>query len=195
MRDGARRCTATSKRTGKPCRFNVFRREDGTYTTTCHYHSGRHQLRAPGDPQNGGTPPTSFTYSRIVPEEFRAIYDAAHRELGKLDHEVALARTNLYRFQQRHEEQQKGGVPTSVSGGGTSVSVRTYEQIVGDYLDRIGRLEERRARVLATLQQLDDPPPPPTPPAGSGGGLDENDPDVVDDARARLRRKLLPDGD
>jgi hypothetical protein len=172
----------------------VYKREDGTYTDTCRFHSGGHQLRPPGDPQNGGAKPTSFTYVRVVPEEFHGIYEAGRRELDRIDHEIALARTNLYRLQQRYEDQQKGGVPTSVSGGGASVSVRPYAELVAEHTDRITRYVERRARILAILQGLDDPPPPPAP-TGGGGGVDPTDPEVVEDARRRVREKLLRDGD
>lgn len=194
MRDDARKCIAKSRRSGKRCRFNVYRKPDGTYTSTCRFHGGGHQLREPGDDRNGGRPPESFSYVRTIPEEFRHVYDAAHQQLGKLEHELALTRTNLYRFQQKHSDQEKGGIPSSVSGGGQSVSIRSYADIVGEYLDRIARMEERRARILQTLQNLDDPPPPP----GTlrlVGGDEPEDPAIADDARQLLREKLLRDGD
>lgn len=157
-------------------------------------HSGGHELLPPGDPARGGRPPETFSYVATVPEQFQPVYHAAREQLGKLEHELALARTNLYRYQQRFEEQQKGGIPTSVSGGGASVSIRPYADVVGEYLDRIARLEERRARILKTLQELDDPPLPPgfTQPLVATDGADE---DVTDNARQRLREKLLRDGD
>jgi len=185
----APRCTARSKRSGKQCRKHGLHRPDGSRTQHCRNHGGVNERLPKGDPGRGGRPPTSFTYVEIIPEDVRPIYELARKELGKLEHEISLARTNLYRFQRRHEEQQKGGIPTSVSSGGTGVSVRPYADIVGEYLDRIARLEERRARI----QRLDDPTPT-APRGGSGAGPMDDDPKAAAaDARARLQAALLRD--
>lgn len=183
-------CAARSKSKRRGCRCFCLAHPDGGYTKHCKFHGGKQEQAAPGDPIRGGRPPENFSYVQTVPEEFRHVYEAAHQQLGKLDHEIALARTNQYRFQQKHSDQEKGGIPSSVSGGGQSVSIRSYADIVGEYLDRIARMEERRARILATLQQLDDPPGPVRLILG-----EEPDAAITDDARQRLRDKLLRDDD
>lgn len=187
----ARKCGAKSKRSGRPCRGNCLRLPDGGHTKHCRMHSGKNERADPGDPMRGGRPPETFSYVRTVPEEFRAVYESAHQQLGKLEHELALTRTNLYRFQQKYSDQEKGGIPSSVSGGGQSVSIRSYADIVGEYLDRIARMEERRARILVQLQSLDTPPEAIRLVLDDGKG----DQEITDDARQRLREKLLRDGD
>lgn len=149
MRDDARKCTATSKRTGKRCRFNVYKRPDGSYTTTCRYHSGGHQLREPGDVRNGGAPPKTFRYStHMRSQEDRDLYESARSAIGSLDEELCLARANLERFRRRCEEQSKSGIPISVADGGKSVTVRPYAEIESWYLDLIRKLEESRKKLL-----------------------------------------------
>lgn len=141
-------------------------------------HGGKNQAAEPGDPIRGGRPPFTFEYSEVLDEEAARIYHAAASKLGKLDGEIALARTNLYRFQRAHGEQFKGGIPTSVGGNGGSVTVLPYATMVGQYLDRIGKLEEQRARILA---------------ANAGGG-NPLSPLVQGDALQRMAALVLSPG-
>lgn len=113
-------------------------------------HGGKNQLLPPGDPGRGGRPPTTFRYSQVIRVEDRELYDAVSSLIGKLDEEIALARTNLVRFQRANDESFKGGIPVSVGSAGGSVTVRPYADVVQEYLDLIGKLEERRARIAAT---------------------------------------------
>jgi hypothetical protein len=161
----APQCTAKSKRSGERCKKQGLARADGTYTSNCRMHGGTRQRAEPGDPTRLGRPPETFSYVSTVPEEFRSVYGAAQGELGKLEHELALARTNLYRFQQKARDQEHGGIPTSitsVASGGKHISLRTYADIVGEYLDRIARMEYRRARILEAV-----------------GGSESNDSDLL----------------
>lgn len=147
----APRCAARSKRSGRPCGKLGLRRLDGTFTSNCRFHGGVQQLAEPGDPIRGGRPVQSGFYSAVLREEQKPIYLLAMQELGKLDQELALARTNLYYYQKRVGEQEKGGIPSSVSAGGQSVSIKSYADIVADYLNLISRMETRRARILEAI--------------------------------------------
>lgn len=141
--DGKRRCPAKNRR-GEPCRKSPRRG-----AVHCHNHGGANEVLPPGDPGRGGRPATTFRYSRVFrSDEDREIYELARQELGKLDEEIALARTNLVRYQRAMEDSGKGGIPVSVGGAGGSLTVRPYADVVQDYLDLIGKLEERRARIL-----------------------------------------------
>lgn len=156
MRD-ARRCPARSKRSGRPCEGFGLRRPDGTRTVHCYQHGGKQELLPPGDPERGGRPPTTFRYAHALrSEEDRALYEASAKLLGNLEEEIKLARTNLFRFQRTVEESAKGGLPVSVAGGGGSVTVKPYAQVVQEYLDLIGRLESRRAALLQQAKPVDD---------------------------------------
>jgi len=158
----APRCTGKSTRSGERCKKLGLKRPDGSFTRCCRRHGGVQQRADPGDPIRGGRPPETFSYVGTVPPALQPIYEAAKGELGKLDHELALARTNLFRYQQKVSEQEKGGIPSSVSAGGQSVSIRSYADIVGEYLDRISRMESRRARILEAV-----------------GGTESNDSDLL----------------
>jgi len=174
----ARKCTATSKRTGKRCRQAVFKRADGTYTTTCRSHSGRHQLREPGDAHNGGRPPTSYAEVGLVPKAWRAYHASARAAAGRLEEELALLRTNHARFLTDPKTEQMGSIERG--------------RISGEHAERIARVEQRRAIVLKTLQELDDPPPP----MGTlrlVTGDDPEDHGPTDESRQHLREKLLRD--
>lgn len=139
-----RRCPAHNRR-GEPCR-----KAPRIGATHCQNHGGPRELLPPGDPGRGGAPPKTFMYSRFLrTQEDRDLYESARTVLGKLDEEIALARTNLARYQRAVEDSAKGGIPISVADGGKSVSVRPYANVVQEYLDLIGKLEERRSRILA----------------------------------------------
>ena len=132
---------------------------DGSHARHCYQHGGKQERLPPGHPERGGRPPSTFAYCEVLPDDAKPVYEAAHGQLGKLDHEIALARTNLYRFQQKYEGKETGGIAVHIGrSGGGGVTIRAYADIVGEYLDRIGRLEERRARIIATI--------------GGGGGDD-----------------------
>lgn len=165
--DGKPRCGAKTRgpRAGRTCQnFPV----DGS--ARCRMHGGKNQ---PGSDASPGAPPRTFRYSQVLrSDEDRELYESARTALGKLDEEIALARTNLARFQRSVEDASKGGIPTSVSDGGRSISIRSYADIVQEYLDLIGKLEERRARILQ---------------AGVGGDRDHGDVD-------RYLAALLADG-
>ena len=147
----APRCTGKSTRSGQRCKKLGLRRPDGTFTRCCRRHGGTQQRAAQGDPIRGGRPVQSGFYSAVLREEQKPIYLLAMQELGKLDQELALARTNLYYYQKRVGEQEKGGIPSSVSAGGQSVSIKSYADIVADYLNLISRMETRRARILEAI--------------------------------------------
>jgi hypothetical protein len=154
----ARTCTAKSKRTGERCRARVYKREDGTYTSTCRAHSGGHQLRAPGDPKNGGAPCANFRFSRAIRSvEDREDFEAFLVDTTNLNRQIALAELNLVRFIRKYEESERGGIPSSIGGGGKSVTFESYDRIVRSYLETIGRLRERQARI----EHLGNPSAPP----------------------------------
>lgn len=114
----------------------------------CQNHGGPNEVLPPGDPGRGGAPRKHGFYSDVLHPEDRELYEEARTLLGKLDEEIALARTNLARYQRTVERSGQGGIPTSVADGGKSVSVRPYADIVQEYLNLIGRLEKRRAEIL-----------------------------------------------
>ncbi len=147
----APRCTARGKRSGRRCGRVCSRKPDGTHVKHCHYHGGKNECAPPGDPIRGGRPVESGFYSAVLRDEQKPVYLLAMQELGKLDQELALARTNLYGYQKRVGDQEKGGIPSSVSAGGQSVSIKSYADIVADYLNLISRMETRRARILEAI--------------------------------------------
>jgi hypothetical protein len=122
-------------------------------------HGGRQQAAAPGSPVRPGRPPTSFRFSRIFrTDEHREAFEDFLSNVTNLDRQIAIAETNLLRFMERFEQSEKGGLPTSVGGGGTSVSLESYDKIVRWYLETIGRLRERKARI-EHMGNPDAPPP------------------------------------
>jgi hypothetical protein len=178
----APRCTAKSKRSGEQCRLLGLVRPDGTFTRHCKFHAGFNERAAPGDPIRGGRPPTSYRFAQIIrSEEDRGHFEAFMVDVTNLDRQIALAELNLLRFVRRCEQSEKGGIPTSVAGGGQSVSIESYDRIVRSYLEIIGRLRERKARI----DHMDDPE---LPLPGGGTGDTES---ILADARARVRERLL----
>jgi len=146
-------------------------------------HGGTNQLLEPGDPKRGGRPPTSYRFARAIRNaEDREDFEAFLVDVTNLDRQLALAELNLLRFMRRCEQTEKGGIPTSVSAGGQSVSIESYDRIVRNYLETIGRLRERKARI----DHMDDPEIP----ISGSTGLEE--PEAINaDARARVRSRLL----
>jgi hypothetical protein len=144
------------------------------YTRTCRAHSGGHELLPTGDPSRGGRPRSSGLYdphfTRPQDAEFLAL---ARTKVGQLDDELALLRRNLDDLLERAKDK-----PDLLAH-------------VGDHVDRIARVEERRARTMATLQGLDSPPDPMRLVLDTGEAPD----DLTDEARQRLRTKLLRDDD
>jgi hypothetical protein len=152
MRD-ARCCEARSKRTGRRCQSRCIELPDGSLTRHCWHHGGKQEALPPGDPERGGRPPIHGFYSQLFREESdRALYEAFLGDITNLDRQIALAETNLVRFLGRFEAGERNGIPTSVGNGGTSVSIESYDRIVRAYLDTIGMLRERKARI-ARLEQ------------------------------------------
>lgn len=173
----APKCAGHSQRSGRPCGRFVGRRPDGLYTRHCWYHGGKQEALPPGHPERGGRPPTKYIDVRLTPEVWRDFHDAALADVGKLDEELAVLRTNLARFkfseatEPTFSEDQRG-------------------RIEREHVDGIARVEERRARILTLLQNLDQPPDP-VRIVLDGGGETE----IADDARQRLRDKLLREED
>ena len=85
-------------------------------------------------------------------------FEAFMVDITNLDRQIALAEFNLLRFVRRCEATEKGGIPTAVGSGGTSVSIESYDRIIRSYLETIGRLRERKARI-DHMGNPDAPPP------------------------------------
>jgi len=138
-----------------------------------------------GSPLSGGRPSTTFRYSKMLrTDEDKELYESTRTALGDLEEEIALARTNLSRYQRLAEEKGTGGIPTSFSGGGKSVGLRIYADIIQEYLDLVGKLEERRSRILAAGKAPTTGPTGPVhwsfSPAPAVGIDDLDDGDVAD---------------
>ena len=158
----ASRCGAERSFGRGLCRKFGLCKPDGTWTKRCKFYNGGAELLEPGDPKRGGRPVEHGFYSETLREEQKSIYAWAMQELGTLDHELALARTNLHGYQTRMRDQEKGGIPSSVAAGGQSVTIHSYADIVAEYLNLISRLEFRRARILESI-----------------GGTESNDTDLL----------------
>jgi hypothetical protein len=139
-------------------------------------HGGKNERAKPGDPIRGGKPPTTYLDVELVPEKWRAVYRSALAQIGRLELELALLKTNLARFEFSEQQEPK-------------YSEAERSAIVGEHVERIARVEERRARILTLLQNLDSPPDP----VRLVLEQDTSE-DVTDDARQRLRDKLLRHG-
>jgi len=115
-------------------------------------HGGRNERAPKGDPIRGGKKPVLFMYASALNRPGDAeLIEAANAKLGTLDDEIALCRRNLARFMEANEENARGGLPIPVSGSRGSVTLHFYSDIVAEYLDRIGRLEEKRARIIVLV--------------------------------------------
>jgi hypothetical protein len=137
-------------------------------------------LLEPGDPKRGGRPRSSALYdphfTRPGDPEFFAL---ARTKVGQLEDELALLRRNLDDLVERAN-----------AAPGPADSQRLFG-FVGEHVDRIARVEERRARIIATLESAGAPPSQLHVIVQDGDAGDE-DPDA---SRSRLREKLLRDDD
>ena len=175
----APRCSARSKRSGVQCRKLALCKPESGYTRHCRFHGGVQERAAPGDPVRPGRPESSGLYVRhFKRDDDPEVIRLARARIGTLDDELVLLRRNLDALNGRIES-ATGRERNRLAG------------FVGEHVDRIARVEERRARVLAILQGLDSPPDPVRLILDSGDAPEE----PTDEARQRLREKLLRDGD
>jgi hypothetical protein len=187
----APKCAARSKRSGRPCGKLGLRRPDGTFTRHCRFHGGVQERAPVGDDTRPGRPPTSHRFARAIrnPED-REDFEAFLVDVTNLERQIALAELNCLRFMRRCEASEKGGIPTSVAGGGQSVSIESYDRIIRSYLETIGRLRERKARI----DHMGNPDAPPPAIRFQFGDADEVS---VEDALSEIleRRGLEPHDD
>lgn len=96
-------------------------------------HGGKSQPADRGSPEAGGAPVQTGLYSKYLRGEFADDYAAA--EVGDLEHELRIARSYLAWAIRRHQKDQDGG----------AARIRLWADVVGEFINKVGRLEARRA--------------------------------------------------
>lgn len=164
MRDDARRCTAKSKRSGKRCRFNVYRKPDGSYTKTCRFHRGGVELLPPGDPGRGGRPTSSHLHTRhLTDEQVEAFEQARGRSpVDRMEDLVAFSHAQLDAYLAKHQLAVEGGqIVSSTSGAVDSETKELHVRIIHAHVETIRKAEKD----LAAIRDA----------GGSGGAGDETE--------------------
>ncbi len=109
-------------------------------------HGGKQQLAEPNSPERGGRPRTHGLYARRVTDDMREDIELAEQLRGKLDQELDLSRALLAQVLDLHREEPTGGFTVTV---GKVTSTRLYVDVIGEYQDRIARLEAQRKKLDA----------------------------------------------
>ena len=176
----ARRCTATSKRSGKRCRANVYRKPEGGYTKTCRFHRGGVELTEPGDPTRGGRPPSSHLHTRhLTDDQLEAFEHARGRSpVDRMEDLVAFAHAQLDAYLAKHSLAVEGGqLVSKTSGAVDSDTWELHVRIIHAHVETIRKAEKD----LAAIRD-----------AGGGGGEGDATEDYVSwikRARSKSRRR------
>ncbi len=107
-------------------------------------HNGDAQVAPPGHPRRGGAPEQHGLYSRHLKPEQREAFDRAR--LGSLDDEIRLAKAKLDWATRKWAQDEDGGLVTM---RGEAEVIRPWTDVVGEWEERVRRLELARQQLLS----------------------------------------------